>query len=371
MNDPVKKIDNFSGNCGMIFAWNCPSSIDTSTLSKKMEENEIWKLYKSRQDLQISPKKALTRAFNELVCDKLLDIVHEDACTVEYQITDRAFANNEWVYSKKGTISLNKIDGSVTCTSPEIEENLSKLLVQKMAMFNRSDLNSLINNLLSTIVDIIPFKKRSGVYFVPQIDNNGNKKDALDNINRIIKFINDIGGNTIALHVNFDNDFVSKKGLGVIIEEYINGLIDNFKRELDKISVHSRGSTIEEVAESVQVIKNKIQAYSMLLEEKSKQTLDKLNSVVEEMTNKITTIEATRETNSLDILKGVSNTAVIKWMGANGWTYTQAKKVLDKKGVFVSESTIRGQLWCGKTGRYGKAPDLTEEQIKELQSLLT
>lgn len=61
-------------------------------------------------------------------------------------------------------------------------------------------------------------------------------------------------------------------------------------------------------------------------------------------------------------------TAVLRWMGSEGWSTDHARRALDKLGLDVSNSTISCQV---KGWEYrGDVPDLTDKQQEELWSLL-
>jgi serine/threonine protein kinase len=63
-------------------------------------------------------------------------------------------------------------------------------------------------------------------------------------------------------------------------------------------------------------------------------------------------------------------TAVLRWMGKNGWSFEDAKQALMGLGVECSEATVRTQLSAGKTGQRGAPASLTEEQIATLLTAL-
>jgi len=63
-------------------------------------------------------------------------------------------------------------------------------------------------------------------------------------------------------------------------------------------------------------------------------------------------------------------TAVIRWMGAEGWTTTQAVAVLESLDIDVAIGTIRAQLRGGVTGKRGAIPELTDNQVDTLYGLL-
>ncbi len=67
-------------------------------------------------------------------------------------------------------------------------------------------------------------------------------------------------------------------------------------------------------------------------------------------------------------LFGFPVTAVLRWMGKEGWTFHDARKVLDAYDLQeVADGTIRTQLGCGKRGERGEPAPLTPEQVKQLE----
>lgn len=71
---------------------------------------------------------------------------------------------------------------------------------------------------------------------------------------------------------------------------------------------------------------------------------------------------------------GLPRTAVLRWMGAAGWSFTQAAAVLSKVlGEVTSMATVRAQVYSGRLGvkgPHGTVPKLTRDQQKQLTALL-
>ena len=65
---------------------------------------------------------------------------------------------------------------------------------------------------------------------------------------------------------------------------------------------------------------------------------------------------------------GLPVTAVLRWMGSDGWDYEEARDALATLKIFPSDNTIKNQLRDGgaKQHKYGDVPQLTDKQIKEL-----
>ncbi len=71
---------------------------------------------------------------------------------------------------------------------------------------------------------------------------------------------------------------------------------------------------------------------------------------------------------------GLPRTAVLRWMGAAGWSFVQAAAVLEQVlGEVTSMATVRAQVYSGRLGGkgpHGAVPKLTRDQQKQLKALL-
>jgi SPP1 gp7 family putative phage head morphogenesis protein len=65
-------------------------------------------------------------------------------------------------------------------------------------------------------------------------------------------------------------------------------------------------------------------------------------------------------------LWGHQPTAVLRWMGQDGWSAEDAQRAMQASGVEVSLPTIKTQLGAGRTGQRGDPAKLTNDQIIEL-----
>lgn len=67
---------------------------------------------------------------------------------------------------------------------------------------------------------------------------------------------------------------------------------------------------------------------------------------------------------------GFPMTAVLRWMGREGWTIHQALHVLTALDVSCSVDTIRAQVRAGKTGQRGAPAELSIKQELELNRMV-
>ena len=71
---------------------------------------------------------------------------------------------------------------------------------------------------------------------------------------------------------------------------------------------------------------------------------------------------------------GHSKCAFVKGLGAHGYKYYEAKKVLDALGISMPDASVKIQIYFGKNektwGKFGKPAELTEAQKSEIENIL-
>ena len=65
-------------------------------------------------------------------------------------------------------------------------------------------------------------------------------------------------------------------------------------------------------------------------------------------------------------LFGYSITAVIRWMGKNGWKLEEARKALGRLEIHCADATVKTQLSAGSQGTRGEPAPLTSDEIQTL-----
>lgn len=61
---------------------------------------------------------------------------------------------------------------------------------------------------------------------------------------------------------------------------------------------------------------------------------------------------------------------VIQQLAREGWGQSEIRKVMDHLNVDVKDTTIKGQMWCGMSGRYLRVATMSDKQIDELQEMI-
>lgn len=59
-------------------------------------------------------------------------------------------------------------------------------------------------------------------------------------------------------------------------------------------------------------------------------------------------------------------TSVVRWMGSEHWTLSEARRVLERMGFDIADNTILTQLGAGKNGKRGEPADLSPAQANQL-----
>ena len=73
-------------------------------------------------------------------------------------------------------------------------------------------------------------------------------------------------------------------------------------------------------------------------------------------------------------IMGHSKCAFVKGLGAHGYKYYEAKKVLDALGISMPDASVKIQIYFGKNektwAKFGKPAELTEAQKSEIENIL-
>ena len=107
---------------------------------------------------------------------------------------------------------------------------------------------------------------------------------------------------------------------------------------------------------------------------------DSKTSKVSKVSNDSKTSKVSKVSNDSKISKspkvmGHSKCAFVKALGAHGYKYYEAQKVLDTLGISMPPASIKIQIYFGKKSdmwkKFGKPAELTPEQITEVEKLIS
>lgn len=326
---------------------------------------------------ELLPRHAFTRAAKKLE-EKVLDPIGKDSDWVSYQITKRFLEQDEWKYAKEAWVRLDTVLGKVTGSDPGITKFIQEQLDRAIETRTASDVTKIIQKLFEKEGDLIPLRDQGGVYFVPDLYSGFTKK--------VKEFVAGLGGRVGSFPVPAGTQDGDKSVQGAV-KDHLATLIKEHEEAVGKFGLDTRHDTLERAAEKIKQTRVKVEAYASYLQDKAQEMLDsvgeanrKLTERVQELTtqkSQMSPEELSQHTggNRANLTWGeqtYSATAVIRWMGRNGWGFGDARRVMDHytgKG-HIADGTIRAQLLGGRDGDNprGEPAALTEEQAAELQA---
>nr|DAF31969.1 MAG TPA: hypothetical protein [Caudoviricetes sp.] len=92
-------------------------------------------------------------------------------------------------------------------------------------------------------------------------------------------------------------------------------------------------------------------------------------------TSKVSKVSNDSKISKSPKVMGHSKCAFVKALGAHGYKYYEAQKVLDTLGISMPPASIKIQIYFGKKSdmwkKFGKPAELTPEQITEVEKLIS
>jgi hypothetical protein len=312
---------------------------------------------------KIMPRAAFTRACKALKEKAVFDVIKDTADKTKFQMTKKGMQNEEWVYTKETVLVLDKNTGVLECKNKDVRDAAQKLLDAALEIRTTSDITHIVQKLFEKNGDLFSLRDQGGVYFVPSIYTPFSDK--------VEKFIEQLGGEMGRFPVPKGTK-QGDKSIQTAVADAFRNLIKDHEESIDAFTTRTQDGTMKNAAERINLTRVKIEAYAHYLTNKSKELLKACDEAKKKLDERIKGIAEERENepDEPQTIFGHSITQVLRWMGREGWTPKQAKTVMDARGFKLTESTLRGQLWVGRSGRYddfGKPAELTAKEIKELE----
>lgn len=343
---------------GEIVAWNARSE------KKRTYQDVVDALKRAKLDTEVAkefmPRFAFSRACKELTDQAVIDVVKENDTTIKFQFTKKSMKGEDWEYAKDCYLELDKKTGDITCKKKELQVKAKELLDSALIERNTSDITRIIQALFDEQTDLFPVRDQGGAYLV--------LAEHTDFTNKITKFLEDLGGKLRRFPIPAGTH-AGDEAVQDTIASAISGLIKDHEYTVDQFTVNTRGDTMVNAAEKIKATRNKIEGYAVYLKDKSDLLMKEIDKANKRLKQKIEAIDT--EKASLppepEQLFGQSSSSILKWMGANGWKWQEAKQVMESYGFRIQDSTYRGQVWCGKKQQYGSPAELEDKQIAELE----
>lgn len=359
---------------GETITWNARADKDSTITHTRTSVIEALKAADLKEEAakELKPKYAFTRAKQKLVEERIINELRQDSDTITFQFNKRVMEDKEFKFPKETLLVLNTITGKIKCDIAELELHAQKLLDKALEERTTSDITKLVQALfeeqeklhLNEEHGLFPIREQGGVYFVFE--------PMLPFVDKIHEFLKALGGSMIRMP-QVSGTVHGDKAVTDIVAAKFQNMIEELDSKVEKFSITTRGDTLETKAEEIKTIRLKMEAYADHLQEKSKMLLAALGLSTRKLVEKIQDITKAKEDAPAHNGDGrekwfeQSVTSVIRWMGKEGWSLTEAKKAIEKAGVPYSESTTRAQLLAGRKGERGDPAVLSKAQIKELK----
>ncbi len=309
---------------------------------------------------ELLPRFAFSRAAKKLKESAVIDVVKDSENYVKFQFTKRTMKDDEWTYSKDTELTLNKTTGDITCPRKDLEKTAQKLLDEAMEIRTTSDISKIVQRLFDKNADLFPLRDQGGVYFVPVQFTEFTLK--------VHDFLEKLGGGIRRLPVPSGTQY-GDKTIRDTVTDAMRAMLKEHLDAVGQFTLNTRKDTIQSAADKIKSTRVKIEAYANYLGEMKDMLLeeaDTANQTLLDQIDKVTT-ERQNAPEGSGGLYGHSVTAVIRWMGKNGFNFKQCKEALDSHSLQIAEATIRAQLLAGRNGTRGEPAELSDKQIKQLR----
>ncbi len=218
------------------------------------------------------PRNAFKRAIQELKDERVIRMFSEDKLTVQFQFTRESKDERQINYAKEAIITLDKATGDVTCTErPDLAASAKVKLDEKMSARTPSDLHRVIERYMEERKgDLFLIRSAGGCYFVPN-----NHKDASD---RIDSFCSLLGAEyrRFPIAAGMGGEKSVKESIGEGIEKTL-AEYQQIATEFDPLA--QRQCKMANLIEKVKLVKLKLEAYGLLLNESKSRLAEKTAEV--------------------------------------------------------------------------------------------
>ena len=312
---------------------------------------------------ELLPRNAFARSVNKMKGDKLIEECNQTEDTIVYQVTAKFLEQEAIRYQPETFIRLNKTTGKVTCKDLELEQRMQERLDEAMEHRTTNDITRIVQRLFESNADLFPIREQGGAYFVPACHTAF--------VTRVKGFLEALGGYVSQWPIAAGTD-QGNKAVQASVASAMEGLIQEHNQAVEAFTLHTRPDTIQAAAEKIKETRVKIEAYASYLQDRSAGLLSeveaanaKLIKQVQELSEQRAEMPATSKDGKF--VFGHKVTAVIRWMGKEGWEFEGAKQALAHFGVEPADATIQAALGHGRRGQRGEPAALAAEQIKSLE----
>lgn len=309
------------------------------------------------------PRNAWSRAAKSMKDNRLIDAVNESADEIVFQFTRKHLQSEELTFQKECFLRLNKTTGKVSCKSnPDLEVYAQQLMDEAMVARTTSDITKIVQTLFDQNAALFPCREEGGVYFVPQ--------EHTEFVTQVQTFLESLGGmmNRFPLLAGtVQGDNAVKRS----VTDSMERLLQEHEDAIGAFTLSTRKDTLENAAERIKETRVRLQAYSHYLDTNAKTLLEKVDAADQHLREVVQNLSTQRlnmpvQSDDGKLIYGHAVTAVLRKLGSEAWTFSEAREAMDRNHILVADATIRAQLSAGRQGQRGEPAPLTEEQLTEL-----
>jgi len=315
---------------------------------------------------ELLPRHAWARAAKKMEDGRLIDKVNETDTVLVFQFTKQYIdsAAESVDFKKETLVRLDKGTGQVRCDNEAIREIAQAEVDRATVERTTNDITKIVQTLFDANAMMFPIRDQGGAYFVPL--------EHVEFVRKIKTFLGQLGGSVRQYNVDASQE--SRESTAQAVAEKFEGLIKEHKAAVDAFTLNTRADTIEACAQRIRDTRVELEAYGHYLASKSKGLFSQVAASEKELAKKIAGLDKQRAELPADSgqnrLFGYHPTAVIRWMGAQGWKFSAAQAVLEHYGFSIADATIRTQLAAGRRGERGAPAKLSDDQMNGLREAL-
>ena len=350
---------------GEIITWNMSSA---GTLDHTQVKSELRAAgLDDGVSRKILPRHAFTRAAKAMRDGRAIDKVKDGDDVITFQFTKKFCRDNDIEFKKEAIVRLNKTSGIVSCDDKSIEETAQNEVDRCTVERTTSDVTKIIQKLFDDSADMFPIREQGGVYFVPAAHTDFTAKVQL--------FVEKLNGHVVRFPV-MKGTKQGDSSVAMSVKATMESMIQDHIEAVDGFTLSTGSNTIETQAEKIKQTRVKLEAYADYLGREAKALTKQVEDANKKLTAKIKSLDSQRLKAPAKDGKRVFGhpvTAVIRFMGSEGWTFKQARESLDRLNIDVSDPTVKTQLSAGQKskddkGYRGEPAKLSATQIKTLKN---
>lgn len=276
---------------GQVISFTAPKEVHKEDVTKALAGvNSAYGLDLSKYLPGVRAKTAFSRAAGSL--SKGRHVCSLGRGTAAFQFTRVNKKQDGVEYDREAVATLTD-DGKVKADDAEIQYRLQDKLDHFQDVYTSSDIKGMIERAYAGEAALVPMKKGSGFFFVP--DRSGEAVEA------IRAFLMDVGGETeVNLHIG--EGAANEESIRQAFIGYFDDLLDALDKATEAFSSATRKKTRDEAALKIAAVQAKIDVYSDYLGAAKSQAEDRVEGSKAKLSAKLREIALDLKTQAEDLM---------------------------------------------------------------------